>query len=118
MDLCYGFRSGMKRSRGLGSVVDLVASTTHPGTISTVFSMSRQCSRTGCAAPAHATLTYQYGRSIVWLDDLAPDRDPHSYDLCARHAARLSVPNGWRLEDRRADDRQVGAGNGQHRLAG
>lgn len=64
--------------------------------------MARQCSRTGCAAPADATLTYQYGRSFVWLDDLAADRDPHSYDLCQRHAARLSVPNGWRLEDRRS----------------
>jgi hypothetical protein len=37
----------------------------------------------------------------VWLDDLSGERDPHSYDLCQRHAARLSVPNGWRLEDRR-----------------
>jgi len=99
-----------------------VASTTHPGTISTVFSMSRQCSRTGCAAPADATLTYQYGRSLVWLDELAPERDPHSYDLCHRHAERLSVPNGWRLEDRRDARRLVGSGAGSsagaHRLAG
>jgi hypothetical protein len=78
--------------------------------------MARQCSRTGCAAPADATLTYQYGRSLVWLDDLAAERDPHSYDLCHRHAARLSVPNGWRLDDRRAD-RQLVASGGQ-RLAG
>jgi Protein of unknown function (DUF3499) len=98
-----------------------VASTTHPGTVSTVFSMSRQCSRTGCAALADATLTYQYGRSLVWLDDLAPERDPHSYDLCLRHAERLSVPNGWRLEDRRDSRRLVGSGVGAgsaHRLAG
>ena len=54
------------------------------------------------AAPADATLTYQYGRSLVWLDDLTPERDPHSYDLCQRHTVRLSVPNGWRLEDRRS----------------
>lgn len=47
------------------------------------------------------TLTYQYARSAVWLDDLAPERDPHAYDLCRRHGARLSVPHGWRLEDRR-----------------
>lgn len=52
--------------------------------------------------PAIATLAYQYGRSLVWLDDLFDERDPHAYDLCARHADRLSVPNGWRLEDRRA----------------
>lgn len=64
--------------------------------------MNRQCSRTGCAQPASATLTYQYGRAIVWLDDLSPSRDPHHYDLCERHTDRLSVPNGWRLEDRRS----------------
>jgi len=63
--------------------------------------MARQCSRTGCAEHATATLSYQYGRSLVWLDDLSSERDPHSYDLCTRHTGRLSVPNGWRLEDRR-----------------
>jgi hypothetical protein len=78
--------------------------------------MSRQCSRTGCAAPAHATLTYQYGRSLVWIDDLTAERDPHGYDLCRRHTERLSVPNGWRLEDRRPPRELVGVG--EHRLAG
>jgi hypothetical protein len=39
----------------------------------------------------------------VWLEDLTAERDPHDYDLCDRHAARLSVPNGWHLEDRRRD---------------
>lgn len=52
------------------------------------------------------TLTYEYGRAQVWLDDLAADRDPHSYDLCARHGQRLTVPRGWQLRDRRAE--QVG----------
>jgi hypothetical protein len=78
--------------------------------------MSRQCSRTGCAAVAEATLTYQYGRSLVWLDELTSERDPHAYDLCRRHAERLSVPNGWRLEDRRTTRQLVGAA--AHRLAG
>lgn len=64
--------------------------------------MQRQCSRSGCAEPATATLTYHYAGSLVWVDDLSRDRDPHGYDLCARHAARLSVPNGWRMEDRRS----------------
>jgi hypothetical protein len=64
--------------------------------------MSRQCSRTGCAQAASVTLSYQYGRAMVWMDDLSADRDPHHYDLCERHAARLSVPNGWRLDDRRS----------------
>jgi hypothetical protein len=64
--------------------------------------MNRQCSRTGCAEVAATTLTYQYGRAQVWLDDLSDERDPHSYDLCERHTARLSVPNGWQLENRRS----------------
>ena len=61
----------------------------------------RQCSRTGCSDRAEVTLTYHYGRSQVWLDDLSPERDPHAYDLCDRHAERLSVPAGWYLDDRR-----------------
>ena len=61
----------------------------------------RQCSRSGCADRAAASLTYHYGQSQVWLDDLAHERDPHSYDICDRHAAGLSVPRGWHLDDRR-----------------
>jgi len=68
----------------------------------TVAAVQRQCSRSGCAEAAVLTLTYQYARSAVWLDDLWPERDPHAYDLCQRHGARLSVPHGWRLEDRRS----------------
>lgn len=47
------------------------------------------------------TLSYQYQRAQVWLDELAPERDPHRYDLCADHAARLSAPLGWHVQDRR-----------------
>ncbi len=47
------------------------------------------------------TLTYAYGRAQVWLDALSIARDPHGYDLCAGHAARLSVPLGWHVLDRR-----------------
>lgn len=61
----------------------------------------RQCTRTGCSERAENTLTYDYGQSRAWLDPLSPERDPHTYDMCARHAARLSVPSGWHLEDRR-----------------
>jgi len=38
---------------------------------------------------------------MVWLDDLSPERDPHSYDMCDQHAARTTPPSGWRLQDRR-----------------
>ena len=64
-------------------------------------SVDRQCSRPACAEPAAATLTYVYARGTAWLDGLSADRDPHSYDLCERHASRVGVPVGWRLEDRR-----------------
>ena len=62
----------------------------------------RQCSRTGCAEPAAVCLSYDYARRSVWLDVPAEVRDPHSYDLCLRHAERVSVPHGWSLDDRRA----------------
>ena len=53
------------------------------------------------------TLTYQYALAQVWLDGLAAERDPHAYDLCVRHAARLSVPHGWMLDDRRRVDHPI-----------
>ena len=62
---------------------------------------TRLCSRPGCAEPATATLTYQYDRGSVWIDELLVEREPHAYDLCERHAGRVSVPRGWRLDDRR-----------------
>ena len=37
----------------------------------------------------------------VWLDHLAAERDPHAYDLCDRHAGRLTAPQGWQVRDRR-----------------
>jgi Protein of unknown function (DUF3499) len=75
----------------------------------------RQCSRTSCAEPAVATLTYQYRRSAVWIDDLTPEREPYSYDLCERHADGVRVPHGWGLDDRRTEPAMVAA---LDRLAG
>ncbi|WP_420453111.1 DUF3499 family protein [Ilumatobacter sp.] len=62
---------------------------------------NRQCSRSGCSDVAAVTLSYHYETSQVWIDHLAPERDPHRYDLCSHHAGRMSVPRGWHLEDRR-----------------
>jgi hypothetical protein len=50
------------------------------------------------------TLTYQYSHAQVWLDDLSVERDPHAYDLCDRHADRLTAPQGWQVRDRRQTD--------------
>jgi hypothetical protein len=63
--------------------------------------VARHCSRTGCSEGAAVTLTYQYSVAQVWLDDLADERDPHAYDLCDRHADRLTAPQGWQVRDRR-----------------
>ncbi|MDH2442971.1 DUF3499 family protein [Amnibacterium sp. CER49] len=55
----------------------------------------RSCSRVTCHEPAVATLTYVYADSMAVLGPLSLKAEPHSYDLCADHAARLSVPQGW-----------------------
>ena len=59
--------------------------------------MSRQCSKTGCSGPAVATLTYVYRDSTAVLGPLATYAEPHTYDLCARHADRLTAPLGWEV---------------------
>jgi Protein of unknown function (DUF3499) len=41
-----------------------------------------------------------YRARTTWLDRLASDAHPMSYDLCKLHTDALSVPRGWRLEDR------------------
>jgi hypothetical protein len=59
--------------------------------------MSRQCSKTGCSGPAVATLTYVYRDSTAVLGPLATYAEPHTYDLCGRHAERLTAPRGWEV---------------------
>ena len=58
-------------------------------------SVSRQCSRAACPRPAARTLTYVYSDSTVVLGPLATYAEPHAYDLCDDHAARLTAPRGW-----------------------
>lgn len=55
----------------------------------------RRCSRTGCTNPAVATLTFVYADSTAVVGPLATYSEPHSYDLCERHALRLTAPRGW-----------------------
>ncbi len=59
--------------------------------------MRRSCSRSACSAPAVATLTFAYADSQAVLGPLAGQPEPGSYDLCATHAASLSVPRGWEV---------------------
>ena len=58
---------------------------------------SRPCSKVACREHAIATLTYDYADSMAALGPLSFRAEPHSYDLCARHADRLSVPLGWQV---------------------
>lgn len=43
------------------------------------------------------TLTFDYAESTAVLGPLAIVREPHGYDLCARHAERTSPPVGWQI---------------------
>ncbi len=42
-----------------------------------------------------ATLTYVYADSTAVLGPLATSAEPHGYDLCTEHSARLTAPRGW-----------------------
>ena len=66
------------------------------GSVASVRSV-RLCSRSACGRPAVATLTYVYGDSTAVLGPLATLAEPHSYDLCAQHAERLTAPRGWEV---------------------
>jgi hypothetical protein len=55
----------------------------------------RQCSRPACKQLAVYTLTYVYRDSTAVLGPLAAFVEPHCYDLCVRHADRMTAPRGW-----------------------
>ncbi|HET7475558.1 MAG TPA: DUF3499 domain-containing protein [Dermatophilaceae bacterium] len=59
--------------------------------------LSRQCTRAGCGQGASATLTYVYRDQTAVLGPLATYAEPHTYDLCTRHADRLTAPRGWEV---------------------
>ena len=50
-----------------------------------------------CGRAANSTLTYVYADSTAVLGPLSSALDPHGYDLCEIHAARLTAPLGWEL---------------------
>jgi hypothetical protein len=61
-------------------------------------SIVRSCSRVSCRATATMTLTYIYAESKAVVGPIATFSEPHSYDLCERHGAKLTVPNGWSVD--------------------
>ena len=73
-------------------------------------SAGRRCSRTACASPAVATLTYVYADRAAVVGPLAVHAEPHCYDLCDGHAARLTAPRGWEVVRHSPDAADVGRG--------
>lgn len=59
--------------------------------------MNRRCTRSGCKGRAVATLTYVYADSTAVLGPLALQATPGCYDLCAGHASKMTVPQGWEV---------------------
>lgn len=57
----------------------------------------RPCSRISCNEEAVATLTFSYADSMAVLGPLSGTHEPHSYDLCDRHARSTSAPQGWQI---------------------
>ena len=58
---------------------------------------ARLCSRQTCQREATVTLQYSYADSTAIIGALSEFREPHAYDLCDDHAARLTAPQGWRV---------------------
>lgn len=42
-------------------------------------------------------MSYAYAESTVVVGPLSPVPHPHSWDLCAKHAAKIKPPVGWEL---------------------
>ena len=51
----------------------------------------------GCSQPAASTLTYVYAEQTVVVGPLSTESEPHVYDLCASHTARLTAPRRWQV---------------------
>lgn len=58
---------------------------------------NRDCSKTSCSQPAVATLTFVYADSTAVIGPLSREVEPHTYDLCAGHAAHFTAPRGWKV---------------------
>jgi hypothetical protein len=70
---------------------------TFPHDSLSIVNVPRRCCRPGCPHYAVATLTFVYSDSTAVFGPLATTREPHSWDLCASHASRITAPRGWEL---------------------
>lgn len=57
--------------------------------------MNRKCCRVACSRQAVVTLTFDYDDRLAAIGPLAVEMEPHTYDLCTLHSARLKAPEGW-----------------------
>jgi hypothetical protein len=73
------------------------AAGTFPHDSLSIVNVPRRCCRPGCPHYAVATLTFVYSDSTAVIGPLATAREPHSWDLCASHASRITAPRGWEL---------------------
>ncbi|WIK64768.1 DUF3499 domain-containing protein [Gleimia hominis] len=60
-------------------------------------SAMRVCSRPTCREAAVASLTYDYSEATAVLGPLPPNREPHAYELCEKHAHNFTAPRGWQV---------------------
>lgn len=63
--------------------------------------MSRLCVRPGCEEPGVVAFGIDPAARVFWL--ALPEEGVTDHELCARHSARLTVPRGWLLDDRREE---------------
>lgn len=87
-----GIRTRIHRSDGV-----VIRPRRRRGLESRIVGLTRGCSKTGCARPAVATLTYAYADRAVVVGPLATYAEPHTYDLCLEHAERMTAPRGWEV---------------------
>jgi hypothetical protein len=95
-----GVSRGAPHTRGPGrAITSEFVSVWHPSNANgrQALLSPRRCSRNGCPKSAVATLTYVYADSTAVVGPLATFAEPHSYDLCERHARSLTAPRGWEL---------------------
>jgi hypothetical protein len=62
--------------------------------------MTTRCTR--CQNQATALMRFEYAHARIWIDDLDGPTDVSAYPFCDRHAATMTAPVGWSLDDRRS----------------
>lgn len=67
--------------------------------------MTIRCSR--CSTTATALMRFDYAAARIWIDDQDGGADRFAYPFCDGHAASMTAPVGWSLDDRRSSMRSL-----------